>query len=803
MQTLCHPGLYKETVSSLRVPNVEHLNKVQFNSSLKMSSKLSVEQLLDQIREGVKAALLYKEGDTAKNSYEYLYRMIYTTVTKLSIGAQVYACLEEEYTKHYKVVCQQLLAAGKAKFLENLYEEWNTSVYQRGIIMEAFMYFDRNVANENEGKSDNENLATTNNLGLKIFKIVVIDDPQIRNHLYTALDMIDGERSSQEYKADVAAINKVCHMLVMLGHGTMAVYEQVFQTPFLHRSSEFYKKLGETLIDCAPKFVREAERMLAVEAERADLWFRFDGQVDLLSKGRAVAKNFDTLIKETKEKIENVVKMELIVFYMKTVVELKDSGAIYMIQNEKWVDLCHMYKVFSGVAGGLETMADCIAAQFSLDYQDLVGKSELKSRSGQTEFIEKLIKLRQDLYTVIGERLGNLAVFRQKIESLVKRFPSSNAEYLVVYFDLKMKDLKSENELDGAILLFKDMQNKDLFQKHYTQHAAVRLLTGNADVAMERNVLSKFRNANNEPDDKNWETNLNKMFIDSELWKTTKKALEEKQALEKKQALEEEQPKEALKKQKKKMDFHPRVLTKVYWPLNVARDANCNIPADLANDTIVAFTEFYQKDGRKVTLVPHQGTAVLSATIGAKTYKLAVSTYQMIILMLFNKADELSFSDIQIETGIEQKDLIRALESMAMDKPEQMILKKIPAEGDIEASHVFCVNDSFKWKNNRITFQLATDKAKIEVDADEARKIYENVELGRRMEIESVIMRIMKSRKQLTHTLLMAQVIEAVSKRFTPQPKFIKRQVDRLIEKEYLERITEDNIGPISYRYLA
>lgn len=174
----------------------------------------------------------------------------------------------------------------------------------------------------------------------------------------------------------------------------------------------------------------------------------------------------------------------------------------------------------------------------------------------------------------------------------------------------------------------------------------------------------------------------------------------------------------------------------------------------------------------------------------AKPIELIVTTYQAAVLLLFNAADRLSYNDIKSQLNLTDEDIVRLLHSLSCAKYK--ILNKDPNTKAVGQNDIFEFNTKFTDKMRRIKIPLPP--------MDEKKKVIEDVDKDRRYAIDASIVRIMKSRKMLPHQQLVLECVEQLGRMFKPDFKVIKKRVEDLIARDYLER---DKDNPNMFKYVA
>lgn len=222
------------------------------------------------------------------------------------------------------------------------------------------------------------------------------------------------------------------------------------------------------------------------------------------------------------------------------------------------------------------------------------------------------------------------------------------------------------------------------------------------------------------------------------------------------------------------LDLQVSVLSSAAWP--TYPDVEVKLPPEVTRHIEKYDMHYKHKhSGRRLAWKHALAHAVVRATFPKGTKELVVSGFQAIVLVLFSdigNGGNLSYTDIKAATGLVDAELQRTLQSLACAKFR--VLTKHPKGRDVNPTDTFTVNLGFTDPKYRIKI----NQIQLKETKEENKETHERVLQDRQYETQAAIVRIMKSRKTMTHANLVAEVIEQTRKRGTVELPEIKANIE-------------------------
>ncbi|KAI9224761.1 Cullin [Blastocladiella britannica] len=403
------------------------------------------------------------------------------------------------------------------------------------------------------------------------------------------------------------------------------------------------------------------------------------------------------------------------------------------------------------------------------------------------------------------------------VETVVINHAPRAPEYLALFLDHHLKRSTKQSDADAdaavknALSVFQFLQQRDEFDRFYSQCLSRRLLRkSSASDEAEQSVIAQLRSMAGAQFTVRMEKMLTDMAMSAEIaadFEVHRRVI----------VATTDNPLIATGP-----GLIVNVLTSASWPVGGTASASASALAaapegsraaaelaagpaaavvypDAVRAMMTVFEEYYAKrfSRRVLTWMPSLGTADVTAYYKAKR-ELSVTTYTMVVLMLFNRHDTWTYEDMLTETGIPAPELKRTLQSVSVGKVA--LLTKSPMTSKaVNAGDTFTFNASFTHKMTRIKIAAIVGTTRAEGDADRA-SVHADVDQERRHLVDAAIVRVMKARRRLVHNELVAEVTRIVTPRFICQPTLIKKQIETLIDREFLERSPSDTR---EYHYVA
>lgn len=627
----------------------------------------------------------------------------------------------------------------------------------------------------------------------------------------------DGEQINQKQITDV--IQSFIKLGTIKPSKPLEIYREGFEIPYINETREYYARESTLFIaqNGVSAYMKKAETRISEEELRAKQYL----DTSSLEK---VRKEIDTvLIERHKEMIQ--------------------AECETMLKEGRQEDLNRMYRLLTRISNGIEPMRDILqnyatrtgleaikSIQIIADNDNNSGAGDTTSNKNKytrndmshvalganvsvntnantnpntntnfsiskvkrTTFAQTYVECLLNVYHRFNELVRHAfkndpafvsvmdTAYRKIInENIINKNTMRSSELLALYSDMLLRRStkhSNENELDTKLqqihLIFKYLDDKDVFEKFYCKGLARRLIhKASVGDDAEKFMISGFKAICGYE----YTSKMQRMFDDIQVSNDLNDKFRQHCA-ELNRNLG--------------VDFSVLVLAQGSWPLQT-QPSNFSVPAELEK-LMEEFLRFYKQlhDGRKLCWLHYLSKGDIKVLYTVKKYELQATSYQIGILLLFNECESYTTDELAASTNLSDIELKRTLQSLIDCK----LLIKSPSGDTINPSDTFTLNANFQSK--KVRFKIISA-----LQADTPQQITETkkfVDDDRQLYLQAAIVRIMKTRKTLSHNNLVKEVFEQARPRFIPNIALIKKCIEQLIEKEYLERVDNDK-----YNYLA
>ncbi|XP_033376400.1 cullin-2 isoform X1 [Parus major] len=561
-------------------------------------------------------------------------------------------------------------------------------------------------------------------------------------------------------------INSFVHVEQYKKKFPLKFYQEIFECPFLNETGEYYKQEASNLLqesNCSQYMEKVLGRLKDEEMRcRKYLHPSSYGKVTHECQQRMVADHLQFLHAECHN----------------------------IIRQEKRSDMANMYTLLRAVSSGLPHMIQEL--QNHIHDEGLRATSNLSQENMPTQFVESVLEVHSKFVQLINTVLNGdqhfMSALDKALTSVVNyREPKSICkapELLAKYCDNLLKksakgmtENEVEDKLTSFITVFKYIDDKDVFQKFYARMLAKRLIHGlSMSMDSEEAMINKLKQACGYE----FTSKLHRMYTDMSVSADLNNKFNN-----------------FIKNQDTVIDlgisFQIYVLQAGAWPLTQAPSSTFAIPQELEK-SVQMFELFYSQhfSGRKLTWLHYLCTGEVKMNYLCKPYVAMVTTYQMAVLLAFNNSETVSYKELQDSTQMNEKELTKTIKSLLDVK----MINHDSDKEDIETESTFSLNMNFSSK--RTKFKITTSMQKD--TPQEMEQTRSAVDEDRKMYLQAAIVRIMKARKVLRHNALIQEVISQSRARFNPSISMIKKCIEVLIDKQYIER---SQASADEYSYVA
>ncbi|KIY70348.1 ubiquitin-protein ligase [Cylindrobasidium torrendii FP15055 ss-10] len=677
------------------------------------------------------------------------------------VGSDLYQKLTEYFTIHFVPMKQTAAGLQDEELLRYYAQEWARYTTGANYLNRLFTYLNRYwVKRErDEGKKD-------------IYQVYTLALAQWRTQFFLPIQR-DGsklagavlrliERQRNGDVIDQGLVKKVVLSFVSLGLDNtdpnkecLDIYKEHFETPFIQATELYYKKESEAFLseNTVSEYLKKAEERLREEEDRVERYLHTKTRKEL------IAKCEDVLIRQH--------------------AQLMQDSFQKLLDYDQDEDLQRMYALLARIPDGLEPLRKRFESH--VKQAGLTAITKIVGEGGAAadniepkNYVDALLEVHRKNAETVSRSFKSEAGFAASLDKACREFVNRNGatgtsstkspELIAKHADMllrKTNKVAEEEDLEGALnrvmILFKYLEDKDVFQTFYSTKLSKRLIHGvSASDEAEASMISKLKEACGFE----YTNKLQRMFTDMSLSKDLTDAFKERM--------------EQNHSEDNDINFSIMVLGTNFWPLNPPTH-DFTIPVEIVT-TYERFQKYYQSkhSGRKLTWLWNYSKNELRTNYLNQKYILMTSAYQMAVLCQYNRHDTLSLDELVAATSI-TKDILGQV--LALLTKAKILVNEEKEQYDL--------NPGFKSKKIRVNLNQPI-KAEVKAESSDVLKA---VDEDRKYVIQATIVRIMKARKTMKNQALIQEVISQISQRFAPKIPDIKKAIETLLEKEYMERV--------------
>ncbi|CAG0891452.1 unnamed protein product [Cyprideis torosa] len=592
------------------------------------------------------------------------------------------------------------------------------------------------------------------------------------------LDEVERDRRGEEVKADVVygSIESLVRVedpsrkngmfSTQCGH-PKEFYEEIFEAKYIHVTGQWYTREVAQLLeslslsDYMEKVIVKAqeENMRSRRFLPSSSWKKVSAECEQ----RMVGDHLQLIYQECKE----------------------------MVKTENRSDLKNLYTILKPLQLGLSYLGQQIEAHIKAKGIEAVGGDCPDKDAQPSYFVENILEVHKKYQELITDVFSNDQTFTCALDKACTdvinhranpKQPCRSSELLAKYIDGLLKktpprnltESDIEDKLTSSITVFKYIEDKDVFQKFYARNLAKRLIHQlSVSMEAEESMINRLKQACGYE----FTNKLHRMFTDVSL----------SGDLNNKFAAYCKAEDTTLG-----VGFFIFVLQSGAWPLSTQNLSGFVVPRELEKP-VTEFQKFYRKqfNGRKLTWMHHLCNAEVKLNYLAKPYTVSLGTYHLALLLTFETVDEITCQELQDATQLSEDCFTKHLGALVE-------AKLLIVEGDLKEP-LSTVKLNLEFSSKRTKFKIFSSISK-EVPQQEVEQTHASVDEDRKLFLQAAIVRIMKARRMLHHNELVQEVLSQCRGRFTASMPLIKKCIETLIEKDFIQR---ENNSSDQYGYVA